>query len=215
MSEQAEKTSGAGSGRLTDRKRAAIVQAAAAEFQSRGYFSTSMNAIAATAGVSKRTLYNHFDSKEALFDAIIEQLVDAAESLPICTFDADRDLREQLTELALVEVEFMSSEAVRALARAGMSRMLAEPEVGKKVDHRRFHRRVERWLDDARAAGCLNHPDTPFAAKQLVGMLMTFAFWPTIVSGETPPGRKKRQRIVDSTVEMFLGYYQTSPPRRR
>lgn len=195
--------------RLTDRKRAAIVGAAAAEFQSRGYFSTSMNAIAAAADVSKRTLYNHFDSKEALFDAIIERLIQSAEELPVCTFDPDRDLREQLIELATVEVKFMASSSVRALARAGLSRVLAEPKVGKQIDHRRFHKRVESWLEDARKAGSLNHTDTQFATKQFVGLLTSFAFWPTIVNGESPPTRKKRQRIVESTVDMFLGFYAT------
>ncbi|WP_431192282.1 TetR/AcrR family transcriptional regulator [Rhodopirellula bahusiensis] len=187
-----------------------MVQAAATEFQTRGYFSTSMNVIAATANVSKRTLYNHFDSKEALFDAIIEELTQKAELLPVCSFDPTRDLREQLIELALVEVQFMTSQSVVALARAGISRVLAEPEVGKKIDHRRFHRRVEHWLDDAHAAGCLNHTNTEFAAKQFVGMLMTFAFWPTIVNGESPPSKKKRDRIVESTVEIFLASYQVS-----
>jgi len=139
--------------RLTDRKRLAIVQAAAMEFQTRGYFSTSMNVIAATANVSKRTLYNHFDSKEALFDAIIEELTQKAELLPECSFDPTRDLREQLVELAEAEVQFMTSASVVALARAGISRVLAEPEVGKKIDHRRFHKRVKSWLDDALAAG--------------------------------------------------------------
>ena len=194
--------------RLTDRKRLAIVQAAAMEFQTRGYFSTSMNVIAATANVSKRTLYNHFDSKEALFDAIIEELTQKAELLPECSFDPTRDLREQLVELAEAEVQFMTSASVVALARAGISRVLAEPEVGKKIDHRRFHKRVKSWLDDALAAGCLNHTSTEFAAKQFVGMLMTFAFWPMIVNGESPPSKKKRVDIIESTVEMFLCCYR-------
>ncbi|MEO9595233.1 TetR/AcrR family transcriptional regulator C-terminal domain-containing protein, partial [Rhodopirellula bahusiensis] len=60
------------------------------------------------------------------------------------------------------------------------------------------------------AAGCLNHTNTEFAAKQFVGMLMTFAFWPTIVNGESPPSKKKRDRIVESTVEIFLASYQVS-----
>ena len=44
--------------RLTDRKREAIIQAAIAEFRANGFDITSMDKIAATAGVSKRTVYN-------------------------------------------------------------------------------------------------------------------------------------------------------------
>ena len=60
--------------RLTDRKRAAILDAAVAEFRQSGYEVTSMDKIAASAGVSKRTVYNHFPSKEALFAQILEQM---------------------------------------------------------------------------------------------------------------------------------------------
>src|SRR5690606_882915 len=57
--------------RLTDRKREAIIQAAIAEFRAHGFDITSMDKIAATAGVSKRTVYNHFPSKEELFAEIL------------------------------------------------------------------------------------------------------------------------------------------------
>ena len=57
--------------RLTDRKRAAILDAAEAEFRQAGYEATSMDRIAASAGVSKRTVYNHFPSKEVLFAQIL------------------------------------------------------------------------------------------------------------------------------------------------
>ncbi|WP_390888393.1 TetR/AcrR family transcriptional regulator, partial [Leclercia adecarboxylata] len=50
--------------RLTDRKRAAILEAAVAEFRAFGFAGTSMDRIAATAEVSKRTVYNHFASKD-------------------------------------------------------------------------------------------------------------------------------------------------------
>ncbi|HEX5664228.1 MAG TPA: helix-turn-helix domain-containing protein, partial [Xanthomonadaceae bacterium] len=60
--------------RLTDRKRAAILEAAVAEFRESGYEATSMDRIAASAGVSKRTVYNHFPSKEVLFTRILEQM---------------------------------------------------------------------------------------------------------------------------------------------
>ena len=50
--------------RLTDRKREAIIQAAIAEFRDNGFKVTSMDRIAARAEVSKRTVYNHFPSKD-------------------------------------------------------------------------------------------------------------------------------------------------------
>ncbi|TWT50949.1 HTH-type transcriptional regulator RutR [Rubripirellula amarantea] len=194
-------------GRLTDRKRASIVQAAVEAFQQYGYFAASMNGIAEAASVSKRTLYNHFDSKEALFIEIIEELKFRVEQLPECKFDDSRDLAEQLTELAQSEIDFFTSEDVQALARAGLSRVLGEPDAGQQVDQRFFIRRVTTWMKKAQASGCLLEADAEFAAMQFVGLLRTFAFWPTIVHGEPPPSRRKRNQIVAQTVEMFLSRY--------
>ncbi|MEX0268408.1 TetR/AcrR family transcriptional regulator [Leptolyngbyaceae cyanobacterium UHCC 1019] len=66
-----------------------ILQGALQEFLRDGYAATSMARIAATAGVSKETLYSYFESKEKLFAAIVQytaeqhlQQVFASESLP-------------------------------------------------------------------------------------------------------------------------------------
>lgn len=53
-------------------KRDQILQFAAACFAARGLDAT-MNDIAATAGVSRRTLYNHFPSREAVLAALVER----------------------------------------------------------------------------------------------------------------------------------------------
>nr|WP_318781311.1 TetR/AcrR family transcriptional regulator [Amazonocrinis nigriterrae] len=52
-----------------------ILQGAMHEFLLHGYADTSMDRVAATAGVSKQTLYSHFRDKEGLFTALIEQIV--------------------------------------------------------------------------------------------------------------------------------------------
>jgi AcrR family transcriptional regulator len=50
-----------------------ILQGAMQEFLQHGYTATSMARIAATAGVSKETLYSYFESKEKLFATIVER----------------------------------------------------------------------------------------------------------------------------------------------
>lgn len=56
---------------LLARKRAAILAAARRQFLSHGYDGTSMEAVAADAGVSIMTLYRHAESKDDLFAAAI------------------------------------------------------------------------------------------------------------------------------------------------
>jgi TetR/AcrR family transcriptional regulator, mexJK operon transcriptional repressor len=61
----------------SERKRSAIVQAALRLFLRDGFARTSVDAIADEAGVSKRTIYNHFGDKENLFLSVVSETFDA------------------------------------------------------------------------------------------------------------------------------------------
>lgn len=60
---------------LSPEKAAAILAGGMQEFLAHGYAATSMDRVATAAGVSKATVYSHFQDKEGLFTALIEQLV--------------------------------------------------------------------------------------------------------------------------------------------
>ena len=51
-----------------------ILTGAMKEFLARGYAATSMDRVAATAAVSKATVYSHFRDKEGLFTALVQRL---------------------------------------------------------------------------------------------------------------------------------------------
>ena len=57
---------------LMARKRTLLVEAALTAFLQSGYAEASVNHIAAAAGVSIKTLYRHFDSKDELFSAVMQ-----------------------------------------------------------------------------------------------------------------------------------------------
>lgn len=56
------------------KRRRALLEAALDEFFERGFAAARMDDIAARAGLSKGTLYLYFDSKEALFLALVESV---------------------------------------------------------------------------------------------------------------------------------------------
>jgi TetR/AcrR family transcriptional regulator, regulator of autoinduction and epiphytic fitness len=60
---------------LSPEKAEAILAGGMQEFLAHGYAGTSMDRVAMAAGVSKATVYSHFQDKEGLFTALIEQLV--------------------------------------------------------------------------------------------------------------------------------------------
>lgn len=56
-------------------KRQSVLDGARHEFLQHGYAATSMDRVAAAAGVSKATVYGHFADKQALFRALTEAMV--------------------------------------------------------------------------------------------------------------------------------------------
>src|SRR6218665_1993125 len=110
--------------RLTDRKRDAIVQAAIAEFREHGFNGTSMDRVAAAAEVSKRTVYNHFPSKDELFAAILLRLWERSQSLAGLPYDPARGLREQLLELLQQKMTLLNDASFVDLSRVAMAEMM-------------------------------------------------------------------------------------------
>ena len=67
----------------SEQSRQDIVDAAHKLFVSQGYHGTSMRQIAAGAGLALGGLYNHFDSKDAIFREVINQYHPYREIIPI------------------------------------------------------------------------------------------------------------------------------------
>lgn len=57
-------------------RQAAILRGAAVAFARAGYAATSMEDIAAASGITKLIVYRHFESKEALYRAVLQQVFD-------------------------------------------------------------------------------------------------------------------------------------------
>ncbi|WP_421133360.1 TetR/AcrR family transcriptional regulator [Alteromonas sp. A079] len=56
----------------SEEKRRLILNAASSLFLQEGFANTSMDSVAKASGVSKQTVYSHFDSKDTLFQAAIK-----------------------------------------------------------------------------------------------------------------------------------------------
>lgn len=195
--------------RLTDRKRVAIVGAAIEEFLAAGYDATSMDRIAARASVSKRTVYNHFASKEALFAAILHQLWDASQTDHALVYRADQPLRAQLLELLGHRLQLLNNDVFLSLARVAISAGLHSPERAREMVARMGEREedVSVWVRAAAADGRLKTDDPPFAAFQLQALIKGFAFWPQVAMGQARLSKREQKRIAESAADMFLARY--------
>jgi AcrR family transcriptional regulator len=115
------------------RNRARILEAAEAVFPASG-LSTPVEEIARHAGVGIGTVYRHFPTKEALFEAIlvsrVERLADEAGSLSSAT-DAGAAFLELFTRI--VEEAAARKAFADALARAGVDVKAATSAAGQEL----------------------------------------------------------------------------------
>ena len=196
--------------RLTDRKRAAIIQAAIAEFRANGFDITSMDKIAATAGVSKRTVYNHFPSKEELFAEILNQLWARLTAEPETSYRPDLPLRDQMRRMLMAKLQMMSDDNFLDLARIAIAATIHSPERAQNMVARMGEREesLTLWIRAAQAAGRLKPGEPEFAAQQIQGMLTSFAFWPQISMGLPTLSAERQSAVVESALDMFLACHQ-------
>ena len=195
--------------RLTDRKRADIIKAAIDEFRAAGFEATSMDRIAARASVSKRTVYNHFPSKEALFAAILCQLWDATQTGESPAYRSDAPLRAQLLELLMRKLRLLNDEAFLSLARVAIAAGIHSPERAREMVARLGQREEDLtvWIRAAAADGRLSTADPLFAAQQLQGLVKSFAFWPQIMMGQPPLSQREQKKVAEAAADMFLARY--------
>ena len=196
--------------RLTDRKREAIIQAAIAEFRAHGFEITSMDKIAATAGVSKRTVYNHFPSKEELFAEILNQLWTRISAEQTVLYNRDQPLSEQLRQMLQAKVQLMADENFLTLARVAIAATIHSPERAQNMVERMGEREegLTVWIRAAQADGRLKPVDPEFAAHQVQGLLKTFGFWPQMSMGRAALDVEMQNTVAESALEMFLACYQ-------
>ncbi len=195
--------------KLTDRKRAAILEAAVAEFRQAGYDATSMDRVAASAGVSKRTVYNHFPSKEVLFAQIMQQLWERSLSTPELGYRADKPLRAQLLQLVNQKLELLHDPAFIDLARVGIAAVIPSPERAQELFTRMGDKEegLTVWIRAAAADGRLKTKDPAFAGMLLQGMVKGFAFWPQITLGQPVLTAAQRKNVAETAVDMFLAHF--------
>ncbi|WAJ72132.1 TetR/AcrR family transcriptional regulator [Catenovulum adriaticum] len=190
-------------------KQQAILAAAITEFKSNGFENTSMDQIALAASVSKRTVYNHFPSKELLFDAMLEKMISLFNSAVFVEYQDDKPISDQLTDIARQEIALLSDNAFIDLVRVLIAESIHSPERINKALAEVQNRDGDlvSWLNKANAAGKLAVDNAAFASAQFFALIKAFCFWPQVVQGQPFPDPIERRKIIDSAVSMFINQY--------
>lgn len=114
-----------------DAKEAAIIAAAQKTFLVHGYDGASMDEIALAAGVSKRTVYNRFRSKEELFAAAIEETCRSILPVDIAAIEASLSTEQFVREMAHAFLEGVLTPEALSLRRIAAFEAGRNPSLGR------------------------------------------------------------------------------------
>lgn len=204
-------TSPAPSGKRAERNRQAIV-AAAREVFVRAGFDVGMDVIAAAAGVSKVTVYNHFRSKEELFTEVVGQAMDEAHA-SLAEVRADLgdtgDAREVLTRTARSMVAAATDPSRLALRNLVTSELRRFPELGLAYQQRgpgRSGAALGEVLRDLRDRGQLVIDDIEVAVIQFFGLTL----YPHLIVSTIGSALSQdlTDRLITDGVTTFLSRHQ-------
>ena len=157
---------------LSPHKRRQILAGARAVFSGLGYERASLDRVAAKAGVSKATIYNHFADKKALFVACFSEEADALrDELRGSLGEPEGDLRLGLARGGEKLVRILVSPAIVSLYRHTIGEAGRFPEVGETLFERGpavVYAAVSAWLRRWAERGALRLDDPRAAAVQFV-----------------------------------------------
>lgn len=200
------------------RSRVIILAAALEHFLADGYVGTSVDAIAETAGVSKRTVYNIYDGKEALFRAVLQEAIDTAEGFARASGDLatrvkdSEDLVEDLRDLAERQATAILGGGIVRLRRLLIGEAERFPELASEY-YARAPGRVMGALADLFATfadrGLLEVDDPHVAAEHfsflVMGALLDRALF---TSAADAPAREHVTARARTGADAFLRAYR-------
>ena len=193
-------------------KRDQIVAAASKLFLESGYGAVSMDAIAAEAGVSKRTVYSHFQNKETLFGAIIGGMCETMGGPNATALAVDESPEEVLKAYGRQILKMVLNPEALAVFRVVLSESPQFPELSQlfcAAGPDPMCGFLSDYLAELDAAGVLAVGDPTVAANQFINMVKGPFFTNLVFGVGEPPSEAEAERTLDQAVSIFLGGVRT------
>ncbi len=195
--------------RLDREKR--ILDAALNIFARMGYSGTTMDAVAAEAGLTKPTLYSYFPSKESLFQAMM--LGKRDRMLDVFEHPSPEGMVQDLYTFAWDYADTVMRPDMLSLARLIIGEVQRFPEIGRAYqasgpDH--LLRGIMRYLSARRDEGRLVFEDAELAAQDLWGLILSAPRTQALYMPDSPPDRATLARYIDNGLRVFLRAYSTA-----
>ena len=194
----------------------AVLDAAVASFLTRGYGGTSIDLVARDAGVARRTIYNQFKNKEALFDAAVRQVWRDFPVLEITQDTAALSNPEHgLTLVGQAVADFWAPPEAVALLRMVIADGAVFPDLAPRfmaAGKEPAMKALVTYLETCARRGTLTFSDAVRVAKQFLGLINEPLLWLRVVGAEAKaPSAAERKRVVREAVSVLLSAYAKRP----
>lgn len=192
--------------RDTSQKRKMILEGAVRVFTEKGFEASSMDRIAEVADVSKRTVYNHFQSKESLFQAIVEDFLQARDNIKPIEYSKELSLKEQLRKFAEAELYLINDPVRRGLSKLLTSVFLMNVAFGTETrSHFEPHKAFIIWLNEAKEDHKLCFQSPELTARIFYGMVEGCLTWGALFTDGA--SLKHADDLLDEIILTFLSRY--------
>lgn len=190
----------------SDQKRRQILAAGIEHFQQYGFEHTSLDRVAQAAGVSKQTIYSHFDSKAALMEECIQERCRQSILSPEA-LDYSLPPERFLGNFARLFIATLCDTGPLSLWRLCASECERNQEIGKAYFNsapRPVIAAVAEYLRLADERGQLKVPSPAMAASQFLFLAKGLPVDTAILSLEEWPHEFSVEDYTESSVQLFL-----------
>jgi AcrR family transcriptional regulator len=193
--------------RCDEDTRQLIVEAAAKEFQAKGYAATCIGDVAQRAGVSTRTLYRLIPTKAALFRAVVADRIGgfmlAIDERVLGTLGLEAALERILTEFARLTL----SEETIAINRLVIGECERFPEIAAAFYEAAIQRvsdAIAEWLRRQGEQGLIKLDNPQTAAGILRGMMIMDPQRAAMLGQRSAPGLDEIAQRAKICARLFL-----------
>ncbi|ENX09355.1 MULTISPECIES: TetR/AcrR family transcriptional regulator [Acinetobacter] len=201
------------SGRPKDlEKRAKILQAAKSIFLKMGYHATNMNQIAKEAGVTKLTVYNHFQDKNNLFMCAIEESCEESIRAKQFQLTADSDFKQALVLMCQRALSIIYLPEALKLDCLLFELAAEQSPLTRQFFDASHTRMCHVWCDFFEQAIGFKfiQADEPIKQTELIISLMLGIRHQQVLLGLAPvPTADEIDQMIEHAIEIFLLKYQT------
>jgi AcrR family transcriptional regulator len=173
--------------------RRAILDAARDTFSANGYASASLDEIASKSRVTKGALYHYFESKQALFQTVVEELEDTLAARITAAVSDTAPTWDGLTQGVAVYLDMCEEPAYRRIVLQDAPGVLGRDR-WNEIGERRTHGMMRGAVESLMARGVMHRAPSDVVAQAFLAVISQTAL--SVAATDNPTAARAEAELV-------------------